>query len=168
MSGASTPRGNRSIATLQSIRSFQRQTTAFTLENGRLRSSLANAISECNSLRATNPILAAESASLRQQICKLKQLDEVGRRFPILSHHLESLMQSVDLPAPQYSATMKPFYILAASMGETLYGLFDSFLGFPPWRQVQRYRDSRYKVRDCAKTSFCPWRTFVLSRGDTC
>jgi hypothetical protein len=111
-----------------------------------LRSFLANAISECNSLRATNTTLVAENASLRQQICKLKQLDEVGRHFPILSHHLESLMQSVYLLAPRYGATMKPFYLLAASMGETLYGLFDSFLGFPSWRQVQQYRDSRHKV----------------------
>jgi hypothetical protein len=111
-----------------------------------LRSSLANAISECNTLRATNTTLAAENASLRQQICKLKQLDEVGRRFPILSHHLESLVQSVDLLAPRERGTMKPFYILAASMSETLYGLFDNFLGFPSWRQVQRYRDSRHKV----------------------
>jgi hypothetical protein len=41
---------------------------------------------------------------------------------------------------------MKPFYILAVSMGETLYGLFDSFLGFPSWIQVQRYQDGRCKV----------------------
>jgi hypothetical protein len=116
---------------LQSIRSLQRQIIAFTLENGRLRSSLANAISECNSLRATNTTLIAENASLRQQICKFKQLDEVGCRFPILSHHLETLMQSVDLLTRRYSATMKPFYILATFMGETVYGLFDSFLAFP-------------------------------------
>jgi cell division protein FtsB len=101
MSGASTPRGNASIATLQSIRSLQRQTTALTLENGRLRSSLANTISECNSLQANNTTLVAANASLRQQIGKLKQLDEVGRRFSILSHHLESLMQSVDLLTPR-------------------------------------------------------------------
>jgi hypothetical protein len=31
-------------------------------------------------------------------------------------------------------------------MGETLSGLFDNFLGFPSWRQVQRYRDSWRKV----------------------
>jgi hypothetical protein len=55
-------------------------------------------------------------------------------------------MQSVDLLAPRYRATMKPFYILATSMGETLYGLFDSFLGFLSWRQVQQYRDSQRKV----------------------
>jgi hypothetical protein len=86
---------------------------------------------QCNSLRATNTALVAESASLRQQICKFKQLDEVGRRFPILSHHLELLMQSVDLLAPRHSATMKPFYSLGASMNETLHGLFDSFFRFP-------------------------------------
>jgi hypothetical protein len=40
-------------------------------------------------------------------------------------------MQSVDLLAPRYSATIEPFYILAASMTKTLYGLFESFLGFP-------------------------------------
>jgi hypothetical protein len=51
-------------------------------------------------------------------------------------------MQSVDLLAPWYSATMKPFYLLDPSMGETLYRLFDSFFGFPSWRQVQQYRDS--------------------------
>jgi hypothetical protein len=66
--------------------------------------------------------------------------------LPILSHHLEWLMQLVDLLAPRDNATMKPFYILAASMGETLYGLFGSFLGFPSWRQVQRDRDSGRKV----------------------
>jgi hypothetical protein len=69
--------------------------------------------------------------SLRQQICKIRQLDEVGHCFPVLSHHLESLMQSVNLLGPRYNATMKPLYILAASMGKTLYGLFDNFLGFP-------------------------------------
>jgi hypothetical protein len=106
------------------------------------------------SLRSTNTTLVAENASLRQQICELKQLDEVGRRFPILSHHLESLMQSVDLVAPRYSATMRPFYILAASMGETLYRFFDSFLGFPSWRQVQRYRNSRHKVLGLHKHIF--------------
>jgi hypothetical protein len=41
---------------------------------------------------------------------------------------------------------MKPFYILATFMGETLYRLFNSFLGFPSWRQVQRYCDSWRKV----------------------
>jgi hypothetical protein len=146
MSGASTPRGNPSIATLQSIPSLQRQTITLTLENGRVRSSLTNAISECNSHRATNTTVVAENASLRQQICKLKELDEVGRRLSILSHHLEPLMESFDLLALRYSATMKPFYVIAAYMGETLYGLFDSFLSFPSWRQVQRYRDSPRKV----------------------
>jgi hypothetical protein len=85
---------------------------------------------QCNSLRATNTTVVAENATLRQQICNLKQLDEVGRRFPILSHHLESLTQSVDLLAPRYSATMKPFYILAASVGETLYGFLTASLAF--------------------------------------
>jgi hypothetical protein len=64
-----------------------------------------NAISERNIGTQFPPsnytALIAENASLPQQICKLRQLDEVGRRFPILSHHLESLMQTVDLLAPR-------------------------------------------------------------------
>jgi hypothetical protein len=50
---------------------------------------------------------------------------------------------------------MKPFYILAASMGETSYGLFDSFLGLPSWRQVRRYCDSRHKGLGLHKDIFC-------------
>jgi hypothetical protein len=133
-----------------------------------LRSSLAHAISKCNSLRATNTTLVTENTNLQQQISKLKQLDEVGRRFPILSHHLESLMQSVNLLARWYNATMKPFYILARSMGKTLYRLFGSFLGFPSGRQVQRYRDSRRKVLGLHEDIFSlSLEPFVLSRGDT-
>jgi hypothetical protein len=45
-------------------------------------------------------------------------------------------------------------YILAASMRETLYGLFDSFLGFPSWRQVQRYRDNRREVLELHEDIF--------------
>jgi hypothetical protein len=111
----------------------------------------------------------AENASLRQQICKLRQLDEVGRRFPILSHHLESLMQSIDLLAPRYSATMKPFYILATSMGETLYGILIVSLVCHRGDKSNNIATVGVKCWDCTKTSFlCSWRTFVLSRGDTC
>jgi hypothetical protein len=116
-----------------------------------------------------NITFIAENASLRQQVCKLKQLDEVGRRFSILSHHLESLMQSVDLLAPPYSATMKPFDILAASMGETLYELLIASSAFHREDKSNDIATVSVKCWDCTKTSFlCPWRTFVLSRGDTC
>jgi hypothetical protein len=70
---------------------------------------------------------------------------------------------------------MKPFSILAASMGETSYALFRGFLGFPLWRQIQRYRDSRRKllglhgdISSLSLENFCSLaRRYVPDSSDT-
>jgi hypothetical protein len=140
------PRQNPKIATLQSIRSLQRDKAALTLEKGRLERSLTSAKAECNCLRETNTFLSAENTLLRQQIHKFGQFNEVCRRFPPLSHHIESLLQSVSMRTPRYSAKMKASYVLVGSMGETLYELFDCHFDFPSWREVERYQAKRRKA----------------------
>jgi hypothetical protein len=50
---------------------------------------------------------------------------------------------------------MGQFYIIAASMSETLYRLFDCFFGFLSWRQVERYRSKRIPVLGLQNDAFC-------------
>jgi hypothetical protein len=94
-------------------------------------------IEERNALRKISAALSAHNALLRSQTKQVQQFNAIYNRFPVLSHHATSLMQSTNQRTPCYNSKMKPFYILTPSMGETLYRLFDYLFGFPSWRQVE-------------------------------
>jgi hypothetical protein len=90
---------------------------------------------------------SAENALQRQQTQKFGQFDEVCRRFPLLSHHIESPLQSASMRTPRCSAKMKPFYVLVGSMGEILEELSDCHFGFPSWREVGQGAEKRSACR---------------------
>jgi hypothetical protein len=116
---------------------------------------LAIAIEKCNPLRETNAAFSAHNALLQSQTKQVQQFNAVGSRFPVLFHHVTSLMQSTNQQIHCYNSKMKRFYIITASMGETMYQLFDCLFGFPSWRQVERYRSRRRNALGLQQDAFC-------------
>jgi hypothetical protein len=98
---------------------------------------LAIAIEECNALCEVNAALSVHNALLQFQTKQVQQFKAVYIRFPVLSYHVTAMMQSTNQRTPCYNSKMKSFYMLAISMGETLYRLFDCLFGFPSWWQVE-------------------------------
>jgi hypothetical protein len=131
MSNVPRTPGNPNLASFQRIRGLEREVHSLTLENGRLAKSLTIANTECNALRQMNATVSVHTTHLQHQTQKLQQFGEVCSRFPILSHHVASLMESTSQRTPRYNSKVKPFYILAGWMGETLYQLCDRLFGFP-------------------------------------
>jgi hypothetical protein len=134
MSGVPRTRGNLNIASLPRIPRFKQEVQSLTLHVSRLERFLAVAIEECNALRETNTALSAPNALLQSQTRQVQQFNAVCNRFPVLSDHVTSLVQSTNQWAPCCNSKMRPFYIIAASMGETRYRLFDYLFGFSSWR----------------------------------
>jgi hypothetical protein len=89
---------------------------------------LAIAAEECNALRETNAAVSAHNALLQSQTRQVQQFNALCSRFLVLSHHTTSLMQSTNQRIPCYNSK-KPFYILAVSIGKTLYWFFDCLFG---------------------------------------
>jgi hypothetical protein len=137
MSGVPRTRGNPNIASLQRIRSLEQEVQGLILHILRLERSLAIAMEECNALRETNAVLSAHDALIQSRTTQVQPFNAVYSRFPVLSHHVTSLMQSTNQRTPCYNSKMKPCCMFAVSMGETLYQLFDWLFGFLSWRQVE-------------------------------